>query len=103
MKKYKLLKDLPDLKAGAIFEYFDEFKPDNPWYRVKTIISPTETEFSSSQYTLKFLKDETEWFEEVQELKYTDSDMREFAVYVGNSFGRYDEMLECWLENKNRK
>jgi len=25
MKKYKLLKDLPDLKAGAVFE-FDEFK-----------------------------------------------------------------------------
>lgn len=78
MKKYKLLKDLPTIKAGAI-------------YREKTTPSGSEIlEITNSvihhAVEKKFINNFDEWFEEIDEdevfrIRPTDKEFRDFIAY----------------------
>lgn len=63
MKRYKLLKDTPTIKAGTIFEEvtsdFDELKE---LVRITPIGAKT-----SPQFTIQDIDNFDEWFEEIQE------------------------------------
>lgn len=56
MKRYKLLKDLPDLKAGAIFEF------SGPEY-----ISKNNLDLPDTYYSKLLVESTPEWFEELKE------------------------------------
>ena len=63
MKRYKLLKDTPTLKAGVIFE---EVVGDFDGLRSLTRISPVVAN-TSPHFTIKDIDNFDEWFEEIPE------------------------------------
>lgn len=65
MKRYKLLKDTPTLKAGTIFE---EVVGDFDGLRALTRITPVGAN-TSPHFTIKDIDNFDEWFEEIPENK----------------------------------
>lgn len=65
MKKYKLLKDTPTLKAGTIFE---EVVGDFDGLKALTKITPVGAK-TSPHFTIEDIDDFDEWFEEIPEYK----------------------------------
>lgn len=63
MKRYKLLKDTPTLKAGTIFE---EVVGDFDGLRALTRITPVGAK-TSPHFTIKDIDNFDEWFEEIPE------------------------------------
>lgn len=63
MKRYKLLKDTPTLKAGTIFE---EVVGDFDGLRALTRITPVGAK-TSPHFTIKDIDNFNEWFEEIPE------------------------------------
>ena len=63
MKRYKLLKDMPTIKAGTIFkEVASDFNQWKELVRITPIGAKT-----SPQFTIQDIENFDEWFEEVQE------------------------------------
>ena len=67
MKKFKLLKDLPDIKAGAIFE----IGSDKQWY---PITDRTGETYTCHKYKSPIVENNPEWFREVKEEKKESDD-----------------------------
>ena len=65
MKKYKLLKDTPTIKAGTVFE---EVVGDFDGLKALTRITPVGAK-TSPQFTIKDIDNFDEWFEEISEYK----------------------------------
>lgn len=65
MKKYKLLKDTPTIKAGTVFE---EVVGDFDGLKVLTRITPVGAK-TSPQFTIKDIDNFDEWFEEIPKNK----------------------------------
>lgn len=65
MKKYKLLKDTPTIKAGTIFE---EVIGDFDGLKALTRITPVGAK-TSPQFTIKDIDNFKDWFEEIPEHK----------------------------------
>lgn len=65
MKKYKLLKDTPTIKAGTVFE---EVVGDFDGLKALTRITPVGAK-TSPQFTIKDIDNFDEWFEEIVENK----------------------------------
>lgn len=74
MKKYKLLKDTPTIKAGTVFE---EVVGDFDGLKALTRITPVGAK-TSPQFTIKDIDNFDEWFEEILECE------RWRAEYVKN-------------------
>jgi len=62
MKEYKLLKDLPDLEAGAIFEENREGLDNNYWCKSRVF------------YPCPVVENNPAWFKEVKEVKEVKED-----------------------------
>ena len=65
MKKYKLLKDTPTIKAGTVFE---EVVGDFDGLKALTRITPVGAK-TSPQFTIKDIDNFDEWFEEIPKNK----------------------------------
>ncbi|MBB1531378.1 hypothetical protein HG463_001735 [Candidatus Saccharibacteria bacterium] len=65
MKKYKLLKDTPTIKAGTVFE---EVVGDFDGLKALTRITPVGAK-TSPQFTIKDIDNFDEWFEEISEYR----------------------------------
>lgn len=63
MKRYKLKKDLPTIKAGAIFE---EVTDDFSYLKSIARVTPVGTEMSP-KFTVKDIDNFDDWFEEIHE------------------------------------
>ena len=117
-KKYRLLKDLPGVKAGTVFvKAKDGDLPPRigsnimPWYSPKGKWLP--------QFSYDEMED-PEWFE-LDESKYTKEDMHGYALWLVRKFREQKEeallfhgpidfllnaevcSIEYWLEEKNKK
>jgi len=99
MKKYRLLKDLPDLKAGAIFTP----DPKNPGYFRRELADRSEYYYSTETM------DQKEWFEEIKDdpKEYTKGDMISFAGFVADFtvsrhvVADWEELyLNTWLKSR---
>lgn len=116
MKRYKLLKDTPTLKAGTIFE---EVVGDFDGLKGLARITPIGTK-TSPQFTIKDIDNFNDWFEEIPEYKRwkAEEDEEYYAInrsgfvyrvkdtrqpeddyrYKTGSYGRTKEELEAKLE-----
>ncbi len=74
MKKYKLLKDLPEVKAGAIFEEME-----------RGIFGCVIDTGHSTKYPLEYIVKYPEWFKLIEEKEFTESDMINFGRWAFNS------------------
>lgn len=79
MKRYKLLKDTPTIKAGTVFEEvvsdFDELKE---LVRITPVGAKT-----SPQWTIQDINNFNDWFEEVKEFKEWKPKEGEQYLYIG--------------------
>ena len=90
MKQYRLLKDLPGIKAGAVFNLFDD--EDSLIVR-----------YYSDGITIeeRLVINNHDWFEEIQKKEYTEKDMIEFAEFCHETLNKtehsYGFLLTEWL------
>jgi hypothetical protein len=91
-RKFKLLKDLPDAKAGSIYEQISQWGTN---YQIK-----------GADYhiwwDISFIEKHPDWFEEVFEVQYTEKDMVEFASYHALHNNWASSNLEIWKNLKNK-
>ena len=73
MKKYRLLRDLPGYEAGTVFinDPPHGYKPESILIRPYTFYLPTYC-----------ICNESDWFEEIKEPKFTEQDMEAFAYFI---------------------
>ena len=67
MKKFKLLKDLPGIKAGAIYEYIPHPQPECQGLYHTTKSASFEIGEDANAFTKYTIKDHPDWFEEIKE------------------------------------
>ena len=91
-KKYRLKRDFPDLKEGAIFNFnYDK----GQW----------ECRVGRKLYSYK-LDDirNKDWFEPIREKEYSCQDIWEFALWYQNDFQGVlqssEKMVELWLSKR---
>ena len=94
MKKYRLLKDLPGIHKGAIFT--DEKCED--YFQGKD--GGNEHHFNGC-----IIRENPDWFEEVQEKDFSKEDMKDFAIYyhqerVVSPLRIADELIEVWIKQR---
>ena len=65
MKKFRLLKDLPDAKAGTIF--IEDVDPMSPYIKYKQEYNKQDDYHERSSFYARFVVDNPEFFEEVKE------------------------------------
>lgn len=70
--KYKLLKDLPEVKAGSIFE-------ENQ----KDIFSCSIGNNKSTSYPLDYIKLYPDWFKPIEEPKFTIEEIEKECIRLG--------------------
>lgn len=104
-KKYRLLKDLPGARAGTIFK---------PRSRSSILFNGAD---DSPLFYERSLELHSDWFEKIDEKKYTEGDMYAYASWYWNKYlfarekaGTTDmqtEVEKCslkhWIEEKNNK
>jgi hypothetical protein len=93
MKKYKLLKDLPEAKAGTILTPGD----------LKDVYEYPCSSGAKSWYANALVENTPEWFQEIKEPKWTDDDMLRFANYVSLFGGNTYSRLEDWKRQNNHR
>jgi len=81
MKKYELLKDLPDCKAGSTSYWDGEFFS----------FSTGQGRENDYGYTQNEIDRNPDWFKEVQEKEFTENDMFGFARWAYNNFTMYKD------------
>lgn len=93
MKKYKLLKDTPTIKAGTVFE---EVVGDFDGLKALTRITPVGAK-TSPQFTIKDIDNFDEWFEEIVENKRQ-------RVGCGGTYWYIDEYcnVDCEYDNGSK-
>jgi len=89
MKKYRLLKDLPGILAGTTFIY--NVSDDN--YQIQGCLS-------KHQYELDYIESFPDWFEEIQEAKFTEQDMICFGERIRCVSGKNSDILMSNLFNE---
>ena len=93
MKKYRLLKDLPGLYIGDIFELVDSTKTSrlNDYYECCGIFADCGV-----------VEDNPDWFEEIQEKEFTRDDMEQFAAYYSFKHNKphIPGCLNEWINKK---
>lgn len=88
MKKYKLLKDLPNCKAGIVL-----FATDGE--------RCVDLNIHPASYP--------DWFEEVKELEYTEDDLYSFADFINSQYNKHrptymtQTLVSSWLEKRKSK
>ncbi len=80
MKKYKLLKDTPTIKAGTVFE---EVVGDFDGLKALTRITPVGAK-TSPQFTIKDIDNFDEWFEEISEHKRRRAEMGDLYHFIND-------------------
>lgn len=80
MKKYKLLKDTPTIKAGTVFE---EVVGDFDGLKALTRITPVGAK-TSPQFTIKDIDNFDDWFEEIPEFERWRAAYGETYVYISD-------------------
>lgn len=80
MKKYKLLKDTPTIKAGTVFE---EVVGDFDGLKALTRITPVGAK-TSPQFTIKDIDNFDEWFEEIPEFERWRAAYGETYAYISD-------------------
>jgi len=90
-KKYRLKKDLPDCKAGAIFEY-----------ELDTIYVHSTNGKHYLSYHKDIVENNPEWFEEVKEdtLKSIVNKYTPFSFYDVKNFTKMEQELERHVINR---
>lgn len=80
MKRYKLLKDTPTLKAGTIFE---EVVSDFDGLKGLARITPINAK-TSPQFTIKDIDNFGEWFEEIHEYKRRRAEIGDLYHFIND-------------------
>ena len=91
-KKYKLLKDLPDVKAG---EFFELGKDMDAYFLTS---NKTETKFNCYMYPANFVENNTEWFELVDESKEKSLDN---ILNIIKAIRVWDDDWKCFGKSNN--
>lgn len=83
--KFKLKKDLPNVKVGTIGECF----LDGEFAKIHT--------FGGSKYTEEFIRNNPDWFEEIKEPEYNIGDYIKFQYYGRENYGLITKILGLGL------
>ena len=97
MKRYKLLKDIPTLKAGTIFE---EVVGDFDGLRALTRITPVGAK-TSPHFTIKDIDNFDDWFEEIPEKYERWRGEKSEKYWFIDSYGEPDYDDEYGLDANN--
>lgn len=96
MKKYKLLKDTPTIKAGTVFE---EVVGDFDGLKALTRITPVGAK-TSPQFTIKDIDNFDDWFEEIPEFeRWRAAYGGEYAYIADDGLIGFSNDCRCHADN----